>query len=201
MSLPMCIVAPINHADPIGAWAGAATAPVGRAEGHAVGWHAARRAEGVRALRRGIASGVIANWMARTRLGGWRVRNGPRRACAGRVVKRHFGHSPTPGWSLPAKNRVPEVSLRRRRGLLVAARSSPPAALRGWNVRPCYELDLTARGVARMNSDYWPRDMRRSCNRPNALTLSCKRPPQVPAPESGTTAAATNKGRSELQPA
>jgi len=30
-----------------------------------------------------IASGAKANWMARTRLGGRRVRNGPRRACAG----------------------------------------------------------------------------------------------------------------------
>src|SRR5947199_5274509 len=31
--------------------------------------------------------------MARTRQGGRRVRNGPRRACAGWMVKRHFGHS------------------------------------------------------------------------------------------------------------
>jgi len=37
----------------------------------------------VQALRRGIASGVAASRMARTRQGGWRVRNGPRRACAG----------------------------------------------------------------------------------------------------------------------
>src|ERR1043165_8334684 len=72
--------------------AGAATAPVGRAESHAVGWRAARRTE-VQALKREIASGVTASRMARTRQGGWRVRNGPRRACAGRAVKRHFGHS------------------------------------------------------------------------------------------------------------
>jgi len=40
------------------------------------------------------ASGVTANRMTRTRRGGRRVRNGPRRACARWTVKRHFGHSP-----------------------------------------------------------------------------------------------------------
>jgi len=44
-------------------------------------------AAGATATRRD-ASGVTANWMARTRQGGRRVRNGPRRACAGRVAKR-----------------------------------------------------------------------------------------------------------------
>src|ERR1700740_1454283 len=42
-----------------------------------------------------IASGVTGNRMVRTRMGGWRVRNEPRRACAGWAVKRHFGHSPS----------------------------------------------------------------------------------------------------------
>src|ERR1044071_376434 len=73
--------------------AGAATAPVGRAEGHAVGWHTARAAPQVRAPRRAIARGVQDTWMARTRQRGRRVRNGPRRACAGWAVKRQFGHS------------------------------------------------------------------------------------------------------------
>jgi hypothetical protein len=59
------------------------------------------------------------------------VRNGPRRACAGRVVKRHFEHSPSRKRRLHTRNRVLEVSLRRRRGLLVAARSSPCGAARG----------------------------------------------------------------------
>src|ERR1044071_1721407 len=52
---------------------------------------AARQAQGNLARP---ASGVTDNWMARTRQGGRRVRNGPRRACAGRVVKRQLGHSP-----------------------------------------------------------------------------------------------------------
>src|ERR1041385_8195833 len=78
-----------------------------------------------------LASGVTANWMARTRGGGWRARNGPRRACAGWAVKRHFGHSPSRTASFAMKNRVPEVSLRRWRVLLVAARSSPCGAARG----------------------------------------------------------------------
>ena len=43
---------------------------MGRAEGHAVGWRAARRAKGAGTKAR-HASGVTDNWMARTRQGWW----------------------------------------------------------------------------------------------------------------------------------
>ena len=66
----------------------------GRAEGHAVDWRAARSHRGTSTEERD-ASGVMANWMAQTRQGGRRVRNGPRRACAGWAVKGHLGHSPS----------------------------------------------------------------------------------------------------------
>src|ERR1043165_2432848 len=111
--------------------AGAATAPVGRAEGHPVGWAAARADRRRKALRHVAASGVTANWMARTRRGGWRGWNGPGRAGPGRAVKRHFGHSLSLESCLCTQNRVPEVSLRRRRVLLVAAHSTPYGAARG----------------------------------------------------------------------
>src|ERR1044071_7780296 len=61
--------------------AGAATAQVGCAEGHAVCWHTARPPHRRNAARRN-ASGVTDTWMARTRQGGRRVRNASRRACA-----------------------------------------------------------------------------------------------------------------------
>ena len=41
------------------------------------------------------------------------------------TVNRHFGHSPSQRVWFQCNSRVPEVSIRRRRGLLVAARSSP----------------------------------------------------------------------------
>ena len=52
-----------------------------------------------------FASGVTTNRMSRTRQGGWRVRNGPRRACVGRAVKRHFGGGAV-CWSWP----VPQLA-------------------------------------------------------------------------------------------
>ena len=88
----------------------------------------------VQALRREIANGVIGNRMARTRRGGRRVRNGPRRACAGvggEATLRALAFAQL--W-ICTRSRVPEVSLRRRRVLLVAARSSPCGAAWG-NVR------------------------------------------------------------------
>jgi hypothetical protein len=72
------------------------------------------------------------------------------------------------GWS--AKSRVPEVSLRRRRGLLVAARSSPCGAARGNGearderaLRVCKDCN---------NRSFKVVIRRYSCHRPNALRFS-----------------------------
>jgi len=102
----------------------------GRAEGHAVDWRAARSHRGTSTEERD-ASGVMANWMAQTRQGGRRVRNGPRRAGAGWAVKGHLGALAFTRLVVHATNRVPEVSLRRWRVLRVAARSAPCGAARG----------------------------------------------------------------------
>jgi len=125
------------------AGAGAATAPVGRAEGHAVVWRAARRTTGARTKTR--------NCERRDRQlegpnapGWWRVRNG-----AATSVRWAVGEATL--WALAlgdvvisAKSRVPEVSLRWRRGLLVAVRSLPWGAARG-NVRLATKRNLPAR--------------------------------------------------------
>jgi hypothetical protein len=103
---------------------------VGRAEGHAVGWRAARRAEGAGTEARHCeqrdnqldgpnAPGRVASEE--------RAATSVRRA-GGEATLRALVFTEA---VLSAKDRVPEVSLRRRRVLLVAARSSPCGAARG----------------------------------------------------------------------
>ena len=118
---------PTNRADE---WAGAATAQVGRAEGHAVGWRDARRAAGA------PQQGTICE-RRDSRLDGPNV---PERVAseerAATSVRRVGGEATLRALALTNSRaliviRVPEVSLRRRRVLLVAARSSPCGAARG----------------------------------------------------------------------
>jgi len=110
--------------------AGAATAPVGRAEDHAVGWRDARRATGAWQLsatcerRDSQQDGPNAP--------GWAASEERATTSVRRVGGEATLQAPPSRRRLRnAKNSVPEVSLRRRRVLLVAARSSPCGAARG----------------------------------------------------------------------
>ena len=157
---------------------------------------AARQAQ--RNLAR-TASGVTANWMARTRQCGRRVRNGPRRACAGWVVKRHFGHSPSLLWCTceePSARSVASAAAR-------FAGRGPFLTLRrcvGGNV--CLAMNGNCCvGVARMNCDYLRAIVRNSCYRPNVLTLSCKNRPPYRLPRAARRLPRlTCTGGSEVQP-
>ena len=126
------------------------------------------------------ASDVTDNWMTRTRRGGWRVRNGPRRACAGRVVKRHFGHSSSPTSSLSTKK--------------LSARSVASAAARLAGRGPFLTLRRCAgeRDVSDELSLLAFVITSKSRGPANALTLSCKDRPPCRPQKSGAAAAATN---------
>src|ERR1043165_1364053 len=150
--------------------------------------------------KREIASGVTDDWMAGTRLGGRRVRNGPRRACAwagGEATLRALVFAVP--WS-NAMDRVPEVSLRRRRVLLVAVRSSPCGAAWG-NVTLAMNAAMAFAMLAKIVAISFV--ITRCSHGPaNAITLSCKsRLTRRAAVAARRLPQLTRSGRSGLQTA
>jgi len=88
----------------------------------------------VQALRREIASGVTDNRMTRTRQGGRRVRNGPRRACAGAGGEATLRALPSLRHRLNARKECPQC--RFGGGAFCWSRPVPHlAALRGGNAQ------------------------------------------------------------------